>query len=86
MSTSTWSHTQHTVQSILKKFRSDAGLTQLQLAERLGKPQSYVSKYESGERRLDVIEVREVVNAMDSSLIKFVNMLELELAKKEHIS
>ena len=36
--------------------RKAAGLTQTELAEQLGKPQSYVSKYERGERRLDVVE------------------------------
>lgn len=36
--------------------RKDAGFTQQELAERLGKPQSFVSKYERRERRLDVVE------------------------------
>ena len=38
-----------------------ASLTQVQLAEKLGRPQSFVSKYERGERRLDFVEVVEVV-------------------------
>jgi transcriptional regulator with XRE-family HTH domain len=37
-------------------MRRGKGVTQVQLANRLGLPQSYVSKYESGERRLDLIE------------------------------
>ncbi len=41
----------------LRKARLDAGLTQADVARRLGKPQSFVSKCESGERRLDVVEV-----------------------------
>lgn len=36
--------------------RKGAGLTQAELAAKLGKPQSFVSKYEAGERRLDVVE------------------------------
>lgn len=40
----------------LKKARIDAGLTQSELAERIGKPQSYVAKVETHERRLDVVE------------------------------
>ena len=40
----------------LKQARRAAGITQEDLARRLGRPQSYVSKCETGERRLDVIE------------------------------
>lgn len=40
----------------LKNTRLGAGLTQMDLAERLGKPQSYVAKVETHERRLDVVE------------------------------
>ncbi|ECW0088119.1 TPA: helix-turn-helix domain-containing protein [Salmonella enterica subsp. enterica serovar Mississippi] len=41
---------------ILKNERIKAGLTQKQFAERVGKPQSFISKVESGERRLDFVE------------------------------
>ena len=40
----------------LRQVRLDAGLTQADLADRLGKPQSFVAKVETHERRLDVIE------------------------------
>ena len=40
----------------LRRARLDAGLTQAQVAKLLGKPQSYVSKIEAGERRVDVVE------------------------------
>jgi transcriptional regulator with XRE-family HTH domain len=45
---------------LLRQIRHEAGLRQQDLAERLDRPQSYVSKYETGERRLDVLELREV--------------------------
>lgn len=45
--------------------RESAGLTQSTLAERIGRTQSFVSKYERGERRLDVVEFAEFVKAMD---------------------
>ena len=54
----------------------EAGLTQLELASRLGIPQSFVSKYESGERRLDVLELRLVCQAVGVSLREFVRRLE----------
>jgi transcriptional regulator with XRE-family HTH domain len=43
----------------LGSARRDAGLTQLQVAKALRKPQSYVSKCESGERRVDIIELAQ---------------------------
>jgi len=44
--------------------RKLAGLTQREVATRLGKPQSFVSKYENGERRLDVVEYLKVASAI----------------------
>lgn len=52
------------LQSALIEARRSKGLTQTELARRLGKPQSFVSKYESGERRLDAIEFLEVCRAL----------------------
>lgn len=49
---------------LLIAIRNNASLTQTQLAEKLGKPQSFVSKYESGERRLDFIEVLELAECL----------------------
>lgn len=49
---------------LLRELRQEAGLTQVEVAERLNVPQSFVSKYESGERRLDVIELSHVAEAL----------------------
>ena len=54
--------------TLLRELRLAAGLTQVQVAARPAVPQSFVSKYESGERRLDVIELRYVAEAIDSTL------------------
>ena len=62
--------------ALLRQLRVDAGLTQVQVADRLGEPQSFVSKYESGERRLDVIELKHVVEVMGSTLQDVVRDLE----------
>ncbi len=61
---------------LLKAIRSEAGLKQAELAERLGVPQSFVSKYETGERRLDLLEVRKICHATGISLKEFVARLE----------
>lgn len=49
---------------LLVRRRRDAGLTQLAVAERLERPQSFVAKYENGERRLDVLEFIAVARAL----------------------
>jgi transcriptional regulator with XRE-family HTH domain len=50
---------------LLVAAREKAGLTQQQLADRLGKPQSFISKYEGGERRIDVIEFIAIADALN---------------------
>ncbi|WP_100485559.1 helix-turn-helix domain-containing protein [Mycobacteroides abscessus] len=62
--------------ALLRQMRGEAGLTQVQMAERLDVPQSFVSKYESGERRLDVVELGHVARAMGSTLGAVVERLE----------
>ena len=44
----------------LVKARTDAGMTQQQVADKLDKPQSYVAKYENCERRLDIVELEDI--------------------------
>jgi transcriptional regulator with XRE-family HTH domain len=56
--------------------RKAKALTQSQLAERLGKPQSFVSKYERGERRLDLVEFLEVAKAIGMDPKKLIDQLE----------
>lgn len=58
--------------ALLRQVRLDANLTQLQLAEKIGQTQSYVSKYENGEQRLDLIELEVVCKALGISLTDFV--------------
>lgn len=65
---------------LLREAREKAGLRQVDVAERLGQPQSFVSKYEAGERRLDVLELRDVCRVLGEPLKKFVMELERRLA------
>ncbi len=50
---------------LLVQIRKDAGLTQVELAEKLGRPQQFVSRYELGERRIDVGEFLEIAEHLD---------------------
>ena len=65
----------------LYRLRMSSGLRQLDLAEQLGVPQSFVSKIESGERRIDLIELREICIALGSNLTEFINEFEKALNK-----
>jgi transcriptional regulator with XRE-family HTH domain len=61
---------------VLRQTRRQAGLTQAQLAKKIGETQTFVSKCERGERRIDVIELRTFCRAFGSSLKQFVSALE----------
>lgn len=80
-----WNLKRTLLQEALKQIRLDAQLTQADLAKRLGKPQSYVSKYESGERRLDIIEVQEVCLAIGETLSNFAQALEASFVTEENL-
>ena len=67
---------QRRLQALLREVRQEAGLRQTDLAKRLGQPQSFISKYESGERRLDLPELRQVCKAIGIPLKQFVERFE----------
>jgi len=70
---------QEALQLVLRQLRLGGGLRQEALADRLSEPQSFVSKYESGERRLDLIELRQVCKALGVTLLELVNRFEEQL-------
>lgn len=59
----------------LIEARKAAKLTQIELSAKLSRPQSYVSKYERGERRLDLIEFLEVAQALQVNPLAFIEKL-----------
>lgn len=63
----------------LRAARKESGLTQVDLADRLGETQSFVSKCERGERRLDICEMRIFCQAFGVSLVAFSRKLERSL-------
>jgi transcriptional regulator with XRE-family HTH domain len=60
---------------LMVKARKSAGLTQQELAKRLHKPQSFVAKYEGGERRIDVVEFIEICKAIEADPHKLLKVL-----------
>lgn len=67
--------------ALLIEAREKAGLYQSEVAKRLGKPQSFVAKYEGGERRLDVIEFIAVVSALGADPIQLLRQLTRKAGK-----
>ena len=62
--------------ALLKRARLDAGLTQVEVASRLNQPQSYVSKCESGERRVDVVELMDFADLYQKQIQDFVRSID----------
>ena len=55
---------------LLVAARKDAGIRQQALAEKLGRPQSFIAKYEGGERRIDVVEFVEIAQALGADPVR----------------
>ncbi|MDP9702198.1 transcriptional regulator with XRE-family HTH domain [Paenibacillus intestini] len=66
----------------LKEMRRVKKLTQIELAGLINRDQTYVSKYERAERRLDVIEIRAICKALGIHFIDFISNVENELEKR----
>lgn len=70
-----------TLCTLLRELREANGLTQEIVAERLDETQSYVSKCERGERRIDLVQLREFCRAIGVSLPEFVREFEKRLTQ-----
>ena len=70
---------QRVLQGLLRAARLEAGLRQQDLAELIDEPQAFVSRYENGQRRLDVLELRAICRAVGVTLPAFVERLEARL-------
>ena len=66
----------------LRAARQSSQITQTELADRLGTDQSYVSKYERAERRLDVIELRSICRELGLDFLGFLAEFETELQSR----
>ncbi|PIT89464.1 MAG: hypothetical protein COU27_00205 [Candidatus Levybacteria bacterium CG10_big_fil_rev_8_21_14_0_10_36_7] len=72
MSKSVYSKDYKDIIERLKTARIDVGLSQQDVADKLGKPQSYISKIESGERRLDVAEMKKFAQIYKKDITHFI--------------
>lgn len=61
---------------LLYQVRISANLTQQEFADMLDVPQSFISKIENGERRLDVVELWEICNVLEIDFTQFINEFE----------
>lgn len=67
--------------ALLRELREAAGLTQEELAERLDRDQPWVSVVESGQRRIDVIELRHICRALSVDPVDFMVTLEQRIKR-----
>lgn len=81
MEKSLYTENQKKLQALMRELREGANLRQEDIAEALDVPQSFVSKYESGERRLDILELREVCAVWGLTLTGFARKLEAVINK-----
>ncbi len=84
MSTAMHSTERQELRRLLRELRIAAGLRQSDLATRIGHPQSFVSKYETGERRLDLIDTREVCRALGVPLVHLLLEPERRIGEATH--
>jgi len=63
------------LRTLLLEARERAGMTQMEVAKALGRPQNYMSKYEHGDRRLDLIEFIEVAEATGQDAVALLRIV-----------
>ncbi len=69
-------HERERLAGLLRQMRAEAGLRQTDLARKLGQPQSYVSRFESAEQRLDLLELKAICEALGMSIKELVRRFE----------
>ena len=81
MSKSVFTQASDEFRALLKELRDEKGFTQADVAKKLGVPQSYVSKIETGERRMDFVETASFCEAIGVDLTEFANLFVKRMAK-----
>ena len=67
--------------ALLRELREEAGLRQVDVADALDRPQSYVSKYEAGDRRLDFVELHAITQALGTDLVDLATRFQKRLKR-----
>lgn len=83
MDKSIHSHLYHQVIGRLRSKREGKGVTQAQLADKLGVNKNFISKIETCDRRLDLIELRQICQVLGISFVDFVAEVERDILSKE---
>ena len=81
MTTSVYTTTYKYFRELLVEQRHSKNLTQIELAKLINRPQSFVSKYESGERRLDIIEFIEIAEVLGIDIDSFIFKLKEKVVR-----
>jgi transcriptional regulator with XRE-family HTH domain len=84
MEKSVFTHEYAVLLETLRSFRRRAKITQVELAKKIQEGQSFVSKSERGERRLDVVQLRHICFALGTTLPRFIEAFERRLANKKN--
>ncbi|WDE12204.1 helix-turn-helix domain-containing protein [Thalassomonas haliotis] len=83
MTNKSWDERRVKLRALLRELRKqDKDMSQTKLGDILGKPQSFVSKYESGERKLDYIELIEICKVFKLNMVEFDALYQKKLKKK----
>ncbi|WDE05076.1 helix-turn-helix transcriptional regulator [Thalassomonas viridans] len=83
MANKPWDERRVKLRELLRELRKqNDNMTQGQLGARVGKPQSFVSKYESGDRKLDYIELIEVCKVFGLNMVEFDALYQQKIKKK----
>ena len=78
MKNSTYTYEYQKFLENLRKARNESGFTQIEVAQKLNQPQSYVSKCESGEKRVDVIELLRFSKIYNKQIGYFIKNIDYE--------
>jgi transcriptional regulator with XRE-family HTH domain len=76
-------HEQRAVLALLRELREESGLRQEDIAAQFRQPQQIISRYESGERRIDILELRHLCQIFAITPAEFFERLEVKISAEQ---